>query len=274
MKEQKERILNCIESRDRDRDWSYEIGLEAGVVEELEAAPEEKELEDAAAAPYDSDLRTDWWLVGDQDSTGSCVGWAAEAVLRYHFVKQGHPAKVSDRAFSVRQIWMASKETDPFTSHATTFIERAGTSIKTALDVARKYGLVEEKMLKFEGPRYGGSQQAFYMQAAHHRLIAYINLGRNAWIWVQWLKRYGPILTRLSVDKSWMNIGSDGKLLTYQKPYYGGHAVCMVGYRNGEFIVRNSWGDDWGAEGFAFASVPYALAAFTEAYGIVGVLQY
>ena len=50
----------------------------------------------------------------------------------------------------------------------------------------------------------------------------------------------------------------------------GGHAVLAVGYDDAEqsFIVRNSWGTGWGDKGFAYASLDYAQAAFTEAYGI------
>jgi len=33
--------------------------------------------------------------------------------------------------------------------------------------------------------------------------------------------------------------------------------------------VRNSWGKDWGDNGFAYASNNYAAAAFPETYGAV-----
>ena len=35
----------------------------------------------------------------------------------------------------------------------------------------------------------------------------------------------------------------------------GGHAFALVGYRDNGFIVQNSWGPDWGYEGFAI--LPY-----------------
>jgi C1A family cysteine protease len=41
----------------------------------------------------------------------------------------------------------------------------------------------------------------------------------------------------------------------------GGHAVCAVGYNDAQqrFIVRNSWGDDWGMKGYF--TIPYAYLA-------------
>ena len=45
--------------------------------------------------------------------------------------------------------------------------------------------------------------------------------------------------------------------------------IALVGYTPDRFIVRNSWGPDWGDKGFVYASLAYAKAAFTESYGVV-----
>ena len=57
-------------------------------------------------------------------------------MLRWHFVQAGWVGP-SDH-LSVRFTWMASKETDEFRARPTTFIEADGTSLKAALDIARK----------------------------------------------------------------------------------------------------------------------------------------
>src|SRR5215216_3378716 len=72
------RILNVVPSRNTEQDWSVENAVGAGL---LPLAP---------PLPVSVDLREPWWPVGDQGSTGSCVGWAAaDSVLRWHFVKTG-----------------------------------------------------------------------------------------------------------------------------------------------------------------------------------------
>lgn len=105
------RVLNCIPSRDTERDWRIEHARAAGVAGDA-----------AARIPTRKDLRDTWWKVADQGSTGSCVGWAtADSVLRWYLVKAGRLRK--DELLAPRFVWMASKETDPFTSQPTTFIE-------------------------------------------------------------------------------------------------------------------------------------------------------
>lgn len=259
------RVLNVIPSPNRERDWAAEtVGVEAGTIRA------------AAAVPNAKDLREAWWEVGDQKSTGSCVGWAsADSVLRWHFVKAGR-IKQADR-LSVRFAWMASKEVDPFVDRPTTFVELAGTSVKSSLDVARKYGAVHDSVLKFTGGGlYQGDVGAFYTLASELRIRSYLNLslgfrGNNVTTWRRWIAEVGPILTRLNVDDPWMNAKKTaGRLDVYDEDSAdGGHAVALVGYRAGVFIVRNSWGTGWGDKGFAYASDAYAKEAFTEAYGVV-----
>jgi len=255
---EKNRILNCLPSKDRDKDWQFENAADAGIV----SAP--------AAIPASKDLREAWWKIGDQGSTGSCVGWGtADALLRWHFVKANRLAK--DELLSMRFIWMASKETDEFTSAPTTFIESDGTSLKAALDIARKYGVVLDKLLPFaSGKLYQDDEKTFYATAAQRKIAAYFNLTTNLGAWRTWLATKGPILTRLDVDATWDNArATNGKLDVYQpNTTRGGHCVALVGYTADRFIVRNSWGTGWGDNGFAYASLQYAQAAFTEAYGV------
>jgi len=144
---------------------------------------------------------------------------------------------------------MASKETDQLITRPTTFIESEGTSLKSALDIARKFGVVRDSVLPFEsGSLYPGDASTFYAIAAQLKLLAYFNLGTNPTNWRTWLATKGPILTRLSVDQTWDRATANaGNLDEYkQETARGGHAVALVGYRPGRFIVRNSWGASWG----------------------------
>jgi C1A family cysteine protease len=255
---QPKRILNCKPSPKTEDDWTYEHAEEAEIVA---AAP---------PVPASKDLRADWWKVNDQGTTGSCVGWAtADSVLRWHFVKSGQLPQSG--LLSPRFIWMASKETDQLITRPTTFIETEGTSLKSALDIARKFGVVRDTTLPFaSGKLYPGQAKTFYAIAALRKILAYFNLDTNLTNWRSWLATKGPILVRLNVDQTWDNATiTGGDLDEYQSDATrGGHAVALVGYVPDRFIVRNSWGTGWGDKGFGYASLAYAQEAFTEAYGV------
>jgi hypothetical protein len=176
-----------------------------------------------------------------------------------------------DQLISPRFSWIASKETDEFTSEPSTFIERAGTSLKAALQIARRYGSVRDETLPFvSATPFPGDVNEFYATAAQLKITAYFNLRQNLADWRQWIASNGPILTRLSVDRTWDEATrSNGVLTTYHpNTARGGHAVALVGYGPGRFIIRNSWGTEWGDKGYGYASDNYAAAAFTEAYGV------
>ncbi len=258
VKQQPKRILNCVPSPQREDDWRIDTAEDAGLVA---AAPQ---------VPPRKDLRAAWWRINDQGSTGSCVGWAsADAVLRWHFVKTNRIGQ--SELISPRFQWMAAKETDELNSRPTTFVEGEGTSLKAALDVARKFGSVKDTVLPFASALgYRGSAATFYAIAAQLKISMYFNLGRDISGWRTWLATKGPILTRLNVDSTWDKATATKGVLDVYKPKTarGGHAVAFVGYTPDSFIVRNSWGTTWGDRGFAYASLAYAQEAFTEAYGV------
>jgi Papain family cysteine protease len=261
-KKEVNRILNVIPSKDTQNDWSINTAVEAGML----AAP--------AALPASVDLRQGWWKIGNQGGTGACVGWGtAEGVLRLHFANAGRIPKTDGGMLSPRFIWMAAKETDEFITRPTTFIESDGTSLKSALDIARKFGAVKNSVLPFSsGTLYQGDVNTFYAIASQLKISAYFNFQKNLNQWRTWLASNGPILAALSVDATWDHAAAThGNLDVFQpNTVRGGHCISIVGYRaDGRFIVRNSWGTTWGDQGFGFATEAYIQAAFfNEAYGV------
>lgn len=257
-------ILNIIPSPGKENDWDYDKAIE------------NHDVRARVALPETVDLREPWWKISNQGPTGSCVGWStADGVLRWHFTKK---RKIKPgELLSVRFIWMSAKETDEFTNAPTTFLEDTGTSLKSALDIARKFGCVKEDVLPFGSAKlYPGDEEEFYKLAGKMKIAAYYNLAKNnvdkIQTWKKWLAAgKGPILACLDVDRTWNNaLQTKGKLdKYYPKSVKGGHAICIVGYTPDRIIIRNSWGTkEWGDKGFAYASYDYARAAFNEAYGV------
>ncbi len=258
---EQERICNLTPSLNTTNDWIFSHAVEAGV------------LGAVAAPPPSMDLRKPWWDIGDQKNTGSCVGWGStDAVARYMFVMANRlPQNVK---LSPRFTWMACKETDTTKARPETMIDEAGTSLKQAVDVLRKYGAVPETLLPFtiNAAMYTGDENVFFATAATRKIAAYFNLERNLANWRTWIAQHGPIIVGLNVDHSWDNAtATGGKIDNFDpKTVRGGHCVAAVGYTaDGRFIIRNSWGTGWGDKGFGYASEAYINAAFyNESYGV------
>ena len=166
---------------------------------------------------------------------------------------------------------MASKETDQYTTQPTSFIETEGTSLKSALDVARKFGAVRDSVLPFaSGALYTGDTQTFYALASQLKILTYFNLGTTLGNWKTWLA------TRARSSRAWTSTRRGTPRPTTRATWTtttpttpaAGTASPSSATRKDRFIVRNSWGTSWGDKGFAYASLDYAQAAFTEAYGI------
>ena len=66
-----------------------------------------------------------------------------------------------------------------------------------------------------------------------------------------------PVLIGMNLPATFENIGSDGVFQSQNSTdWIGGHAMCVVGYddelHGGCFIVANSWGSEWGDNGFVY----------------------
>jgi len=256
-----QRICNLVPSKGTEKDWTFGDAVASGA------------LGAVTAPPASVDLRAAWWAIDDQEDTGSCVGWAtAEGVVRYHMATAGKITR--NVLLSPRFVWMGSKETDEFTTRPETFIEGAGTSLKAAMDIVRKYGAVTMNQLPFHitTKMFTGNENAFFAAAAQLRIASYFNLHRDLNQWKSWLAAHGPILAGLSVDRTWDNATATGGNIDVFMPatVRGGHAIAVVGYTStGRFIVRNSWGTNWGDRGFGYVSPAYIAAGFfDESYGV------
>lgn len=255
-------ITNLVPSVGTESDWTYEDSLDSGA------------LEESAALPQSVDLRADWWKINDQERTGSCVGWAtADGVARWHFFTVGKIG--ADQLLSPRHVWMASKEFDEFVDRPSTFIEGAGTMLKPAVEVLRKYGaaLESDQPFHINTTMYIGNENVYYARAAERKVARYFNLGLDLDKWKQWLAAGGgPILAGFQVDDSWYEATEKDGLVDVFQPdtVVGGHAIAIVGYRaDGRFIVRNSWGTGWGDAGFGYLAPEYIEEAFFgESYGV------
>jgi hypothetical protein len=263
-----ERVLNVAPSPGREEDHTPDAAEAAGHLS-------------AEEPPERLDLRAGWYAVGEQGRTGSCVGWAlADSVMRWQLVR-ARRLEETER-LSPRFMWMAAKEMRAKLTevkgepawHPSTFLEQGMTDVKSALDVARTFGAALEPDLTWQGGLYTGEIQRFYASAAERRISHYYRLDPGddptVWFahWRRWIAQHGPVLIVVGVDRSF----ADGAASLTDFDHDSAtdkHAAALAGYGPGGFLVRCSWGEDWGRDGYAVATESYLADATVESYGVV-----
>ena len=80
-----------------------------------------------------------------------------------------------------------------------------------------------------------------------------------------------PVQISMATGEAFQDIGRDGVMKAAEKPSgeHGYHAMLCVGYVGNYFIVKNSWGDDWGDKGYCYIPKKVLMESEPEAVAIV-----
>jgi len=63
-----------------------------------------------------------------------------------------------------------------------------------------------------------------------------------------------PVHVSMNTGEAFSDVGRDGVFNAAEAPWgqHGRHAMLIVGYVGNFFILKNSWGEDWGDKGFCY----------------------
>ena len=224
------------------------------------AAPRPGTKKFAAAAtvaklPPRVDLRQHMTAVENQGDTNSCVANAVAGA--YEYLAKRH---LGDGAYDVSRM---------FIYYNARYIEDAenedeGTAIGDALEGLKTYGACAEETWPFDEELVNDEPEEGAYDEAKNFLVedmAQVPVDLDAWR--QALAEGNPIVFGISLYESFDAHRQKG-LVPMPSPTeaaresHDGHAMLCVGYSDPDklFIVRNSWGDDWGDDGYCY--IPYA----------------
>ena len=213
----------------------------------------------ATKLPTSIDLRANATPVEDQGGLGSCTGNAIAESIELVNKKAGKMTEIS-RLFIYYQERV----------YENTVHEDAGAYIRDGIKVTYTYGAPLETLWPYDESKWDTQPSpAAYADAANRKVTKYqkcvdFNAVKNA------LATGFPVVVGFDVYSSFE---SYSVALTGMMPYpnvrreqlLGGHAVAIVGYNdnfngvkgNGRFIVKNSWGSNWGDHGYFY--MPYQV---------------
>jgi C1A family cysteine protease len=205
----------------------------------------------ATSIPSLVDLRKWASSIEDQGSLGSCTGQAIAGAIELIDRKNNKYIDVS-RLFIYYQERLLEGSVN----------YDAGAYLRDGIKVAYTYGAPLESFWPYNINQFRVKPTTTaYIDALKRRVTGYqrcldFMTVKNA------VAAGNPVVFGFDVYSSFYNINRTG-IMTYpnrtRERLLGGHAVCIVGYRDidSRFIVRNSWGPGWGDYGYFY--MPYQV---------------
>ena len=209
--------------------------------------------------PKHIDNREECTPVRNQGTEGSCTGHAMVAVAELlYWRKLGSPPDLSERwAYEKAKLHDEWEGTD-----------YEGSSIRGAVKAWANEGICPEESWPYKAKNPGkpkpdaGAKAGEYPIARYERCLGIDHI-KHA------IHYRGCVIAGANVHKGWFS--TIGKETIPFKPDYsqeGGHAITLVGYDDEKevFWVKNSWGEEWGKEGFAGLTYKDALVNIRDVW--------
>ncbi|WP_144289786.1 C1 family peptidase [Ideonella sp. A 288] len=223
-------------------------------------------------------------LVLDQGNEGACTGFGLAAVINYlMWLRQGGVSKGEGSGrVSPRMLYELARRYDEWPGDA-----YEGSSCRGALKGWHKHGVCLEDLWPHRQRRVA-PLEGWDRDAATRPLGVYYRINRRSVTDLQAaICQIGAVYVSAKVHDGWDRVetlerapsshGADQlpAVPPPQKPQStGGHAFALVGYNERGFIVQNSWGDRWGACGFAVLPYDDWVRHGTDAWAVaLGVAQ-
>lgn len=202
--------------------------------------------------PSKINLRSKCPPVYDQSTIGSCTSNAIGGAIQFDRMKQHLDNWNPCRLF----IYYNERVIE------NTVSTDAGAMIRDGVKAVNKLGVCDENLWPYDVTKFTikPPSQA-YDQARLHQAVKYQRVPRDLNQFKGSLVSGYPIVIGFAVYESFMTerVAETGTMpmpLTTEKQI-GGHAVLIVGYDDSiqRFIVRNSWSEGWGDNGYF--TMPY-----------------
>jgi C1A family cysteine protease len=199
------------------------------------------------------DLRPHLPAPYDQLSLNSCVANAVAAALEFEQMRQGARRVTPSRLF----LYYNARALEDVVS-----LDH-GVQIRNGIKAVAKMGACAERQWPYRVHRFAvRPPRESYKDAQRHRALRYFRLRRSLAHLCACLAEGYPFVFGMTVypgfESARVTRTGAVSLPGLGERRVGGHAVLAVGYSHARrrFLVRNSWGPDWGRGGYF--TLPYA----------------
>lgn len=200
-----------------------------------------------AKLPANVDLRPKLPPVYDQGDLGSCTANALVAAYQYD-----SPSFMGSRLF----LYYNERKLE------NDIPDDAGALLSDGIKCLLKYGLCPETEWPYDIPKFAVQPpNNCYTDALIHRAVTVANIPNDLTTMKTILNTGFPFVAGIAIYSSFAtaSVAKTGMvpMPSRNDNLLGGHAVLVCGYNDkiSRFIVRNSWGPDWGDKGYFY--LPY-----------------
>lgn len=213
----------------------------------------------AKALPRRVSLRAKMPPVYDQGQLGSCTANSIGAILEFNELKQ-----VESDAGTPSRLFIYYNER----AMEGTISQDSGAEIRDGIKSVAQLGAPPETDWPYVITRFAKKPpRAAYRTALKHQAIRYARVVQSEMGIQNVLAAGYPVSFGFTVYESFESaVGSDG-IVPMPEPNestLGGHAVVAVGYKQIKrqlyFECRNSWGPDWGDDGYFWLPASYVTS--------------
>jgi len=188
----------------------------------------------------------------DQGREGACTGFGLATVANY-LLKAGKV--VGDREqVSPRMLYTMARRYDEWPGE-----DYSGSSARGAMKGWQKHGVASDEIWPYSASSARKKRDPGYTDerardARRRPLGAYFRVNHKDLVAMHSaIAEVGVLYATANVHEGWDDVGSDG-LVNYSPKLTGGHAFAVVAFDERGFWIQNSWGRNWGKQGFCCIS--------------------
>ena len=203
------------------------------------------------------DLRKKCPPIYNQGTLGSCTANAIGFAYQFDESKQN-----SENIFIPSRLFIYYNERE---MEGTVNIDN-GAAIRDGIKCINKIGVCDEIDWPYDISKFNMKPPAnLYNESNKHKSVKYRKIDQRIKQLQMALKSGFPIVFGISVFESFESLETYKTGIvtvpTYDEKMIGGHAIAIVGYNENKkhFIIRNSWGKDWGDDGYGYMPYSYVL---------------
>lgn len=206
----------------------------------------------AAIAPADKvDLRKHCTPVGDQGQTSRCAAFTYTHAIELLGNLAGQPTPRLSCSFTMLQF---QRKQGDARDHKWAYLGGDGTESGALPGQALiEGGTCRHELWPNEHERPSAEDHQLEADAQHHRLQAKVH--ECSLDDLRKLLSAGCVIeVGMNTGENFSDIGRDGIFRRAEKPsgQHGRHSMLVVGYVGNYFILKNSWGEDWGDKGYCY----------------------